>query len=259
MLDYSKISIRKNNLELCGNTIANQNSSGFHSDGLEICKWEPSSVGRECKYTIASFEPYPKESCYQLVSCCDRLDKLDDWESFGYLVDKAYELLESHSDGTENWARNLKHDEGTGDPDAITITQLTSTAQHSLSDNGWRITYGGNRAMREPTTGNGRFDLLCTQMLYRQALHNERGSIKYADRNWEKGMPVSRCMDSALRHMVKYMMGCNDEPHLDAAIWNLAAITYYEHKYPELMDLPERASMPIEELQKYCVTEAVRP
>ena len=121
----------------------------------------------------------------------------------------------------------------------------------ALGDSGERISYGNGKAMREPTTGNGRFDLLCMQMLYRQAIHNEKGSQKYADRNWEKGMPVSRCMDSALRHLTKYIMGCNDEPHLDAAIWNLSAITYYEHKYPELMDLPERASMSVEEIQKY--------
>ena len=130
-----------------------------------------------------------------------------------------------------------------------------SNQHKQIHDSGERIDYGEGKAMREPTIGNGRFDLLCTQMLYRQALHNEIGGQKYADRNWEKGMPVSRCIDSALRHLTKYIMGWNDEPHLDAAIWNLAAITYYEHKYPELMDLPERASMSVKEIQKYCVSE----
>ena len=122
-----------------------------------------------------------------------------------------------------------------------------------LKDTGTRIKYGEDAAFREPTTNKGQFDLLCTQMIYRQALHLERGSYKYQKRNWENGMPVSRCIDSALRHLTQYMMGWNDEPHLDAAIWNLAAITYYEHKRPDLMDLPERKDMSLDELQKYCI------
>ena len=130
---------------------------------------------------------------------------------------------------------------------------MSSVVDTDVKDSGKRISYGNENATREPTDGSGRFDLLCMQMLYRQALHNEKGGQKYADRNWEKGMPVSRCIDSALRHLTKYIMGWNDEPHLDAAIWNLAAIAYYEHKYPELMDLPERASMSVKEIQKYCI------
>jgi DNA-directed RNA polymerase subunit RPC12/RpoP len=66
-------------------------------------------------------------------------------------------------------------------------------------------------------------------------------------------MPVSRCIDSAIRHLTQYILGWNDEPHLDAAIWNLTAIAYYEYKYPELMDLPERKNLPLEEIQKYCI------
>ncbi len=126
--------------------------------------------------------------------------------------------------------------------------------QEKLVDSGARISYGEDRAIRDPTTGKGRFDALCMQMLYRQAKHYEKGEEKYGDcRNWEKGMSISRCIDSAIRHIIQYVMGWNDEPHLDAAIWNLGVITYYEHRYPELMDLPERKKMSIEELQKYCV------
>ena len=65
-------------------------------------------------------------------------------------------------------------------------------------------------------------------------------------------MSISRCMDSALRHITKYIAGWNDEPHLDAAIWNLAAVMFYEFEHPELMDLPERAKMSKEEIQKWC-------
>jgi hypothetical protein len=122
-----------------------------------------------------------------------------------------------------------------------------------LKDSGARVSYGEGKAVRDVTTDKGRFDLICMQMLYRQAKHMEGGAKKYDSRNWEQGMDVSRCIDAAMRHLTQYIMGWNDEPHLDAAIWNLAAITYYEYKMPELMDLPERKDIPLHELQKYCV------
>jgi len=51
-------------------------------------------------------------------------------------------------------------------------------------------------------------------------------------------------------------MGCNDEPHLTACLWNIAAIMHYEYAFPETMDLPDRMHMPLRELQKYCVHHA---
>jgi hypothetical protein len=81
-------------------------------------------------------------------------------------------------------------------------------------------------------------------VLSRDALHLENGASKYGDRNWEKGQPLSRYYDSAMRHMNKYLMGMRDEDHLAAARWNLAAIIHTEHMIslgllPEnLNDLP---------------------
>lgn len=59
-------------------------------------------------------------------------------------------------------------------------------------------------------------------------------------RNWEKGMEFSVYVDAALRHLTKYIAGWNDEDHLAAAIWNLAALMFQEEKNPDLQDLPER-------------------
>lgn len=120
-----------------------------------------------------------------------------------------------------------------------------------LKDSGQRQIFDTG-AVRDSETGKGRFDLLPTQLLFRLARHYERGAVKYDDRNWEKGMSISRCIDSALRHITKYIAGWNDEPHLDAAIWNLAAVMFYEFEHPELMDLPEREKMTKEEIQKWC-------
>ena len=44
------------------------------------------------------------------------------------------------------------------------------------------------------------------------------GNFNHSVANWEKGMPFSRYIDSALRHIVKYIMGMTDEDHLSAAV-----------------------------------------
>lgn len=68
--------------------------------------------------------------------------------------------------------------------------------------------------------------------------HYEDGAKKYADRNWEKGIPLHCYIDSGVRHYLKWLRGDKDEPHHRAFVWNmLGAIWTQEHK-PELIDLP---------------------
>lgn len=77
---------------------------------------------------------------------------------------------------------------------------------------------------RDTQKGKGRFDLLPFIALRRLALHYEHGSEKYGDHNWRKGQPLSRYFSSAMRHMIRWMLGWKDEDHLAAAVWNLCAI-----------------------------------
>ena len=97
-----------------------------------------------------------------------------------------------------------------------------------LSDTGERITYDVGNAIREPSSGKGRFDLVSPFALRRLAKHYENGARKYADRNWEKGMPFSRYVDSAMRHLSQFMMGMEDEDHLAAAAWNICSIMHHQ-------------------------------
>lgn len=120
-----------------------------------------------------------------------------------------------------------------------------------LKDSGSRQQFNSG-AVRDNGKGKGRFDLLSTQMLFRLAKHYENGALKYEPRNFEKGMPISRCVDVAMRHLTKYLAGWNDEDHLAAVCWNIAAIMLYEERMPELMDLPERSD-DIEDIQKFVV------
>ncbi len=48
----------------------------------------------------------------------------------------------------------------------------------------------------------------------------EAGAKKYDARNWEKGIPLSRFVDSGLRHAMKEKAGMDDEPHLAMCCWN---------------------------------------
>lgn len=109
----------------------------------------------------------------------------------------------------------------------------------NISDSGARISYGEGKATREPSAGKGRFDLITPFGLARLARWYELGAQKYEDRNWEKGMPYSRCVDSALRHIDKFLMGMTDEDHLSAAVWNLLCIIHFQEcGMDDLNDLP---------------------
>lgn len=81
---------------------------------------------------------------------------------------------------------------------------------------------------RDTRKGKGRYDLIPPGPLRRLAQLYERGADKYGDHNWQKGQPLSRYLDSALRHIFAHMEGHRDEDHLTAGAWNLFAAVYTE-------------------------------
>lgn len=95
-------------------------------------------------------------------------------------------------------------------------------------------------AVRDIREGKGRFDLVTPVGLRRLAQVYERGASKYGDKNWEKGMPISRFMDSALRHLNQYLNGDRDEDHLAQAAFNVFAAMHMEERRPELNDIEPR-------------------
>ena len=56
--------------------------------------------------------------------------------------------------------------------------------------------------------------------------HFEKGAEKYEERNWEKGIPEDRYIDSAVRHYLKYLNGENDEDHYISFFWNLFCLIW---------------------------------
>ncbi len=112
-----------------------------------------------------------------------------------------------------------------------------------IDDGGERISYGEGRAEREPAVGKGRYDLITPFGIARLARWYELGARKYSDRDWEKGIPFSRYIDSAKRHIDKFIMGMEDEDHLAAAVWNLLCIIHHQELgQTELDDMPHYLS-----------------
>lgn len=71
-------------------------------------------------------------------------------------------------------------------------------------------------------------------MLLEVAVHFEEGAKKYGENNWQKGLPVSCYVDSAIRHYLKYLRGDTDERHDRAFAWNLMCCIWTCDNKPEL-------------------------
>lgn len=121
-----------------------------------------------------------------------------------------------------------------------------------LKDSGERQKFTTG-AVRDIQTGKGLFSLLPSLALFLVARVYEDGAKKYGRDNWKKGIPISRFIDSALRHLHKYLDGLRDEPHLSQAAWNIlgalwtAAMVQTGQLPKELNDVSEPAVSPHEQ------------
>lgn len=115
---------------------------------------------------------------------------------------------------------------------------MSTGKEHQKFDSGSR---------RDSAQGKGRPDLLPVHALIRIAkvcdplvvpihgiqrlsVHYENGAVKYGDRNWELGQPISRYFQSMFRHLQKYVGGAREEDHLAAVVWNACAIMDHEER-----------------------------
>ena len=111
--------------------------------------------------------------------------------------------------------------------------------------------YSGDReeydtgAVRDNGTGKGRFDLISPFALKRLAGLYERGVVKYSSRNWESGIPFSRCTDSMLRHAQQWPAGDTEEDHLAAVAWNAFALMHYQELIKNKLLPEELDDMPV--------------
>lgn len=98
--------------------------------------------------------------------------------------------------------------------DKMEFTEVRDSGERELFETGSR---------RDTRKGKGRYDLLPPYALKRLAVHFELGSTKYGEHNWTKGQPLSRYLDSALRHLFTVLDGDTNEDHAIACVWNMLA------------------------------------
>lgn len=120
-----------------------------------------------------------------------------------------------------------------------TNNNTMSTNKYTTKDSGKRQQFDGG-GQRDTQDGKPRFDLLFPkgvkfedQLLTRWAELMERGAQKYDERNWEKFRgqeELDRAHSSALRHLLQWMCGKEDEDHASAVLFNILAGETIKHK-----------------------------
>ena len=100
-------------------------------------------------------------------------------------------------------------------------------------------------AVRDSAEGKSRPDLISPFFLWRLGLWLMLGAKKYCDRNWEKGIPNSRCFASLVRHTILWLMGHKGEDHLAAMACNVMFLMHNQQAVklgllpPEIDDMPQ--------------------
>lgn len=101
---------------------------------------------------------------------------------------------------------------------------------YRTKDSGKRVEFDSGM-VRDTAEDKARFELLLPlgvpyrdQFLVRVAELLARGAVKYQDRNWEKAQgdeEMERFKSSAIRHLMQWAAGEDDEDHAAAVVFNL--------------------------------------
>lgn len=83
-------------------------------------------------------------------------------------------------------------------------------------------------AERNNAEGKGRYDLIPPCVLQALAQRLELGAQEHGEFNFMLGIPNKSLYDSAYRHLTQARAGMKDEPHLAAALTNIAFLIYNE-------------------------------
>lgn len=165
---------------------------------------------------------------------------------------------------TEN---NIKEDciicENFGTAKCNRCFEAPKLTENNMEDSGKRQQFDTG-AVRDTADGKSRPDLISPYAQLRKGQWLRLGAEKYAERNWEKGMKISRCIASICRHLFQYMTGSTNEDHLAAIAVNAEFIMHYEAMIKkgllpsDLDDMPKYEQQEIEinhpRLSGYCPT-----
>lgn len=121
-------------------------------------------------------------------------------------------------------------------------------ARPQLKDSGARQEFSTG-ARRDTDENKPRYSLVPPKVLRRIVMIFTLGAKKYGDHNYQKGMPFSRYLDSAGRHIEQFRDGETDEDHLAQACWNLMSIMYHQEYGPDGLDDTAVFFRPTEEVE----------
>lgn len=125
----------------------------------------------------------------------------------------------------------------------------------TIKDSGERIDYPSGMR-RDVDKTKPRYDLIDREFLKRWAEHMRKGAEKYGEENWRKANSepeLKRFMGSAMRHLIQWMNGEEDEDHAAAVAFNIAAAEMVKTKLVQKPE-PKRRKC----ICKYCGKENCR-
>lgn len=117
-----------------------------------------------------------------------------------------------------------------------------TTGMAEIKDSGERTEFSSG-AVRDMHEGKGDMLSLPAMALLRLSLHYENGAKKYGRFNYLRGIPLSSFIDSAMRHLLKYIAGWDDEDHLAACAFNILGALQMEEENPGMCDIEWRKDL----------------
>ena len=106
----------------------------------------------------------------------------------------------------------------------VTNNEIELVNKFTTKDSGKRKEFKSGM-VRDIEEDKPRYDLLYFPMLKRWAELMARGAKKYGEGNWEKAEgeeELNRFKASALRHMIQWFEGQEDEDHASAVMFNIS-------------------------------------
>ena len=164
-----------------------------------------------------------------------------DYESY---LEELREEIKGQVDGSRPFdKRALKYevkDSGKrGEPVGGFKRYNPSEGKYEVKDSGKRFE-SEDGMVRDTSEGKPQFSLMFPkgipyedQLMTRVADLYYKGGVKYGERNWEKSnteQSLAKHEDCLMRHVVKFLLGMEDEDHAAAVVWNVNAVLLTRYK-----------------------------
>ena len=97
-----------------------------------------------------------------------------------------------------------------------------------------KITYSSGASRND--IGKIRLDLIPPEALLELGEVFGEGAVRHGDENWKKGMPNSVVINHMLRHLLIYMKGDRDEPHMGKVMFGCCVLIWNDRNNIDVED-----------------------